>query len=144
MSSVLLNLEHRHSYVRRNAVLAIDSMYQLPKGELLIPDAPELIDNFLRNEQDLSSKRNAFAMLAAHSEERAVRYLFENVDSVQNFGELLQMSVLDLIVKVCDLCSEFFEWGFMVPGLSQQAGREGKISQDYSVPASVTSPIRGL
>lgn len=101
VSSVLTNLEHRHSYVRKNAVLAIDAMYQLPKGELLLPDAPELIESFLRNEQDLSSRRNAFAMLATHAEDRAVRYLLENVEQVHNYGDLLQMSVLDLIVKVC-------------------------------------------
>ncbi len=29
--SILANLEHRHSYVRRNAVLAINSIYKLPK-----------------------------------------------------------------------------------------------------------------
>ena len=109
-------------------MLAIDSMYQLPKGELLIPDAPELIDNFLRNEQDLSSKRNAFAMLAMHSEERAVRYLFENVDTVQSFGELLQMSVLDLIVKVNRHCFDIFDLIFVASGLPQQARREGKVS----------------
>lgn len=34
----------RHSYVRRNAVLAINAMFKLPKGELLLPDAPELIE----------------------------------------------------------------------------------------------------
>lgn len=34
----------RHSYVRRNAVLAINGLFKLPKGELLLPDAPELIE----------------------------------------------------------------------------------------------------
>eukprot|EP00210_Caulerpa_lentillifera_P003069 g2931.t1 len=101
VSSVLTNLDHRHSYVRKNAVLAIDAMYQLPKGEMLLPDAPELMENFLRNEQDLSSRRNAFAMLATHAEDRAVRYLLENVEQVHNYGDLLQMAVLELIVKVC-------------------------------------------
>jgi hypothetical protein len=30
--------------VRRNAVLAINGLFKLPKGELLLPDAPELIE----------------------------------------------------------------------------------------------------
>jgi hypothetical protein len=34
--SILGNLEHRHSYVRRNAVLAVNAIYKLPKGELLL------------------------------------------------------------------------------------------------------------
>lgn len=38
-------LEHRHSYVRKNAVFAIYSIYK--HFEYLIPDAPELIQNFL-------------------------------------------------------------------------------------------------
>lgn len=35
--SVLACLEHRHSYVRRHAVLAVAAIYKLPKGELLLP-----------------------------------------------------------------------------------------------------------
>ena len=42
--SILACLEHRHSYVRRNAVLAINALYRLPRGELLLVDAPELIE----------------------------------------------------------------------------------------------------
>lgn len=34
--SILNNLEHRHSYVRRAAVLAINAIYKFPKGELLL------------------------------------------------------------------------------------------------------------
>lgn len=34
--SILGNLEHRHSYVRRNAVLAVNAIYKLPKGELML------------------------------------------------------------------------------------------------------------
>ncbi len=37
--------------MRRNAVLAINSLYKLPKGELLLVDAPELIERFLGQEQ---------------------------------------------------------------------------------------------
>ncbi len=34
--SILANLDHRHSYVRRSAVLAISAVYRLPKGELML------------------------------------------------------------------------------------------------------------
>jgi coatomer subunit beta len=37
--------EHRHSFVRKNAVFAVWSIYQ--DHEHLIPDAPELLDTFL-------------------------------------------------------------------------------------------------
>ena len=54
-------LDHRHAYVRKNAVLAIASIYS--HSEALIPDAPELIETFLENESDHTCKRNAFVAL---------------------------------------------------------------------------------
>ena len=42
--SILACLDHRHQYVRRNAVLAVAALYRLPKGELLLQDAPDLIE----------------------------------------------------------------------------------------------------
>lgn len=66
--SILANLEHRHSYVRRNAVLAVNSVYRLPKGEMLLIDAPELIEKLLQTEQDLSTKRNAFMFLCNYAQ----------------------------------------------------------------------------
>jgi coatomer subunit beta len=42
---IIENLTHRHSYVKRNAVLAIYSIYQ--RFEHLIPDAPEFIEELL-------------------------------------------------------------------------------------------------
>jgi hypothetical protein len=59
---------HRHSYVRRNAVLAIHALCKLPKGDLLVPDADEHIERFLSQEQDVSAKRNALVMLTHHSQ----------------------------------------------------------------------------
>ena len=55
----------------------------------------------LQNEQDLSTKRNAFQFLCNHAEERAVNYLLAQIDNVALWGDILQMAVLDLIRKVC-------------------------------------------
>lgn len=99
--SVLQNLEHRHPYIRRNAILAMMSIYKLPQGEQILVDAPEMIEKLLSTEQDPSAKRNAFLMLFTCAQERAVNYLLTNVDKVSEWGELLQMIVLDLIRKVC-------------------------------------------
>lgn len=98
--SILTCLEHRHSYVRRNAVLAINSIYKLPKGEQHLQDAPDLIEKVLNSEQDLSTKRNAFLMLCNHAQDRAVHYLLSQVDNVAHWGDILQMAVLELIRKV--------------------------------------------
>ncbi len=44
------------------------ALYKLPKGELMLADAPEMIERFLASEQDASAKRNAFQMLTAHAQ----------------------------------------------------------------------------
>lgn len=101
VSSILTNLEHRHSYVRRNAILAVSAIYNLPKGQLMLQDAQETIEQLLPSEQDLSARRNAFMMLSEHAQDRAVRFLRENVEQITTWGDLLQMAVLELIMKVC-------------------------------------------
>ncbi|KAH7864953.1 hypothetical protein Vadar_000345 [Vaccinium darrowii] len=99
--AVLLNLEHRHPFVRRNAVLAVMSIYKLPQGEQLLDNAPDLIEKLISTEQDPSAKRNAFLMLFTSAQERAVNYLFTHIDRINDWGEQLQMVVLELIRKVC-------------------------------------------
>ncbi|CAI9754509.1 unnamed protein product [Fraxinus pennsylvanica] len=99
--SIMSNLEHRHPYVRKNAILAVMSIYKLPQGEHLLVDAPETIERFLSTEQDPSAKRNAFLMLFNCAQDRAINYLLTNVDRVPDWGELMQMVVLELIRKVC-------------------------------------------
>ncbi|KDP33453.1 hypothetical protein JCGZ_07024 [Jatropha curcas] len=99
--SVLQNLEHRHPFIRRNAISAVMAIYKLPQGEQLLVDAPEMIEKVLSTEQDQSAKRNAFLMLFTCAQDRAVNYLLTHVDRVSEWGELLQMVVLELIRKVC-------------------------------------------
>ena len=71
--SIVACLEHRHSFVRRNAVLCMDRIYQMPGGDILLQDAPETIERFLNGgESDLSTRRNAFLMLYNNDQERAV------------------------------------------------------------------------
>lgn len=99
--SILSNLEHRHAFVRRNAILAMTAIYKLPQGENLLCDAPEMIEKTLNMEQDLSARRNAFLMLYTCSQDRAVNYLLNHLDSVSTWGDILQMVVLELVRKVC-------------------------------------------
>jgi len=99
MPTVRLNLEHRVSYVKRNAVLTLYSVYK--EFDYLCPDAPELIYNFLVNEPDLSCKRNAFIMLFNCAQDKAVEYLSSVLDQVSTFGDVLQYSIVELIRKVC-------------------------------------------
>ncbi|CAN1220311.1 Coatomer subunit beta-1 [Linum perenne] len=99
--SVLQNLEHRHPFIRRNAIFSVMSIYKLPQGDQLLVDAPEMIEKALSTEHDPSAKRNAFLMLFTCDQDRAINYLFSQIDKVPEWGEQLQMVVLELIRKVC-------------------------------------------
>ncbi|KAK8240362.1 adaptin N terminal region-domain-containing protein [Phyllosticta capitalensis] len=90
-------LEHRHAYVRKNAVFAIASIYT--HLESLIPDAPELLLNFLAEESDHTCKRNAFAALVSISHDKALEYLGGVFDGIPNADELLQLAELEFIRK---------------------------------------------
>ncbi|CAE6414371.1 unnamed protein product [Rhizoctonia solani] len=90
-------LEHRHSYVRKNAVFAVYTTYR--QHEHLLPDAPELIETFLAAESDSTCKRNAFVFLSQCATERAVEWLVKNADSLESMDELLQMAAIELIRK---------------------------------------------
>ncbi|ORX92698.1 Coatomer, beta subunit [Basidiobolus meristosporus CBS 931.73] len=92
-------LEHRHSYVRKNAVFAIYSIYKY--CDYLIPDAPELIQTFLIAEADMTCKRNAFVMLCNTQQSRAVDYLKQVYNQIQGFDEPLQLAIIELIRKDC-------------------------------------------
>ena len=96
------NLEDRTPFVRRNAVLCVYSIYrQYP--DLIIPDAPEDVETFLKAEADMSSRRNAFMMLFQCDLDRAVNYLVENEEQAQKFGDSFQLVTLELVRKVCRL-----------------------------------------
>jgi coatomer subunit beta len=92
-------LEHRHSYVRKNAVFALYSIYR--EFENLIPDAPELLYTFLVAESDSACKRNAFVFLAHCSMPKAVEYILSIYDSIGSLDEALQMSVIEVIRLDC-------------------------------------------
>mmetsp|Transcript_3141 Transcript_3141/g.10368 ORF Transcript_3141/g.10368 Transcript_3141/m.10368 type:complete len:966 (+) Transcript_3141:105-3002(+) len=97
--TVKTNLEHRHSYVRRNAVLTVYTIFR--SFDYLMPDAPELIEKLLLNESDVSCKRNAFLMLFHCAQDRAEAFMADNLEQVSNYGDIFQLVLLELIRKVC-------------------------------------------
>jgi len=98
--AVLRNLSHRHSYVRRNAVMCVYSIVK-SFGLEVMPEAPEDIEQLLLVEGDLSTKRNAFLMLLNCDQDRAIKYVSSMQDQVATMGDLFQLSVLELVRKVC-------------------------------------------
>jgi coatomer subunit beta len=99
VSSVAQNLEHRHSYVRRNAVLAVHSIYKA--FPFLMPDAPEHIEKFLGSESDASARRNAFYMLFDTAPDRAVTYLVGLQEDLLAQGEMMQLVLVDAMRRFC-------------------------------------------
>ncbi|KAI5853585.1 adaptin N terminal region-domain-containing protein [Tricharina praecox] len=97
LSSARLCLEHRHAYVRKNAVLAVSSIFQ--HSEHLIPDAPELIYTFIQAENDNTCKRNAFVALSSISHEKALDYLTLVFDEISSLDELTQLALIEFIRK---------------------------------------------
>jgi len=98
--AVLRNLSHRHSYVRRNAVMCVFSIVK-SFGVEVLPEAPEDIEQLLLVEGDLSTKRNAFLMLVNCDQERAIKYVLSLQDQVSSMGDIFQLAVLELVRKVC-------------------------------------------
>ncbi|KAB5577696.1 putative coatomer complex beta chain [Coniochaeta sp. 2T2.1] len=95
LSSARQCLEHRHAYVRKNAVFAVAAIFQ--HSPSLIPDAADLISTFLETESDPTCKRNAFAALSSISHEQALAYLSGVFDGIPNAEELLQLVELEFI-----------------------------------------------
>ncbi|KAK7473293.1 coatomer subunit beta [Stygiomarasmius scandens] len=92
-------LDHRHSYVRKNAVFAVYSIYK--EFEHLIPDAPELMSTFLAAETDPTCKRNAFVFLAQCDMPKAVEWILGVGDGMAGLDEQLQLSVIEVIRADC-------------------------------------------
>eukprot|EP00727_Mastigamoeba_balamuthi_P010338 m51a1_g5927 Coatomer subunit beta (954) ;mRNA; r:72495-75856 len=99
VGSVCKNLEHRHAYVRRNAVWSLFAIHKSFPN--LIPNAPDLVFHFIQNEGDASCKRNALLMLYHCDPEKAMAYVDSVLDQVPNLSEILQLAVVEIVLKVC-------------------------------------------
>lgn len=97
LSSARSCLEHRHAYVRKNAVYAVASIFS--HSPSLIPDAADLISAFLSGETDATCKRNAFAALSSIDHDAALVYLSSVFDGIPNSDDLLQLVELEFIRK---------------------------------------------
>ncbi|KAK2969952.1 hypothetical protein RJ640_008292 [Escallonia rubra] len=98
--SVVLNLDHKCAFVRRNAILALMSIYKLSVGNQLVDNYPDLIEKVFEKEYDHSARRNAFHFLVNFAEERAVNYVLGRVHAVDYWRKELQLEVLHLIRNV--------------------------------------------
>uniref|UniRef100_A0ACD5X630 Uncharacterized protein n=1 Tax=Avena sativa TaxID=4498 RepID=A0ACD5X630_AVESA len=104
--SIIVNLEHKQDFVRRDALSAILAVYHLPRGRLLLPEFTGMCKLVLRAfayDQDAGVRRNAFLWLCDCAQDVAVKYLLVNAPNVAEWPDPLQMVALDLICKVSSL-----------------------------------------
>ncbi|CAK9437333.1 uncharacterized protein LODBEIA_P17110 [Lodderomyces beijingensis] len=90
-------LEHRHAYVRKNAVFALWSIYKV--SDHLCPDADELIYRFLYDENDSVCKRNAFVCLGDLNRNAALQYIQDNITTIETLDPLLQLAFIEFIKR---------------------------------------------
>lgn len=86
-------LVHRHAYVRKNAVWALYSIYKT--SEHLVPDAPDLIRDFLGEEFDSTCQRNAFVCLAQLDRDATLEYIQREIR--EDADSLLQLAAVEFI-----------------------------------------------
>lgn len=97
--SVISCLEHRHAYVRKNAIFAVYTIASEPSTSHHIPDAPETIQTFLDNETDDTCIRNAFIALSNLDRERALTFIQQKIQSIDSLDELLQLAIIEFVCR---------------------------------------------
>jgi coatomer subunit beta len=105
MEAVSQNLNHRHFYVRRNTVMCIYNVY-LNTGMELVEDFIDDIEKICINDNDLSTKRNAFILIFHLDQARALNYLktimaASDDDPIYDMGDIFQLSILEMLRKLC-------------------------------------------
>jgi coatomer subunit beta len=100
LEPVVRNLTHRHSYVRRNAVMCL---YSVTKtfGPDAVPNAAQEIEALLRVETDSSTKRNAFLMLLHTQQDKALEFVTSMHDEFDTMNDIFQLVFVELIRRVC-------------------------------------------
>jgi coatomer subunit beta len=98
--SIKQALVHRHTYVRRNAALAVYSIHK-SFGDQFLPDAAEIMETFILNEADVSARRNAFLMLFNEAEDIAIDFMSDHIDDIEKYGDGFSLLVLELARKTC-------------------------------------------
>ncbi|CDJ66918.1 Coatomer subunit beta, related, partial [Eimeria necatrix] len=111
IEAIVKNLTHRHSYVRRNAVVCIFSLIR-HFGLDFVPNAIEQTDQLLLMEGDASTRRAAFLLLLHYDTKRALLYIQQQQQQQQQnapeaalvaMGEQMQLAVLELLRKVSSM-----------------------------------------
>lgn len=92
-------LEHRHAYVRKNAIFAFYSIANDPSRSYHIPDAATIVEKFIEQETDVTCICNAFIAISNLDREKAISFIIERASKLQEAGDLLQLAVVGFISR---------------------------------------------
>lgn len=97
-SAITENINHKSAYVRRNTVVCLYNVF-MNFGSDVIGDIDEEIEQLLKTETDLSTKRNAFILLNKSNPEKAMEYLQHQINSeaLEDIGDILQLAILKVL-----------------------------------------------
>jgi coatomer subunit beta len=73
-TAITNNLQHKSAYVRRNAVICLYNIH-MHFGSDIVGEIDDEIEELLKTETDLSTKRNAFLLLHKSNPQLAMNYL---------------------------------------------------------------------
>lgn len=101
-NAITSNLSHKSAYVRRNAVICLYNIY-MHFGSDIIGEIDDEIEELLRKETDLSTKRNAFILLNKSNPAKAMQYLDSQIkgQTVEEIGDILQLAILKILKTKC-------------------------------------------
>lgn len=101
-NAITSNLTHKSAYVRRNAVICLYNVY-MHFGSDIIGEIDDEIEELLKKETDLSTKRNAFILLNKSNPAKAMQYLDAQIkgQAVEEIGDILQLAILKILKTKC-------------------------------------------
>ena len=96
--TIVENLEHKNVYVKKNAISLLNIIYSNFRDEIIC-DIDELMEKMLKNESEVSTKRNAFLLLYNVNQEKALNYVNQYIinDQSDEVGDIVQLVVLELL-----------------------------------------------
>jgi coatomer subunit beta len=99
--SIVSNLTHRHSYVRKNAFFTLMAIHKTCPD--LVPDTPQLVKDALAAEYSPIAKRNALLCLLHTAPAQALEYVVSILPALHMQGDALILVALETIKRAVGL-----------------------------------------
>ncbi|KJP86147.1 hypothetical protein AK88_04198 [Plasmodium fragile] len=99
IEAITKNLNHRHSYVRKNAISCIHTIIK-EHGSDVIPNSVKEVEKILFLENDISTKRSALSMLIDVDPMTTLKYILSLNDQLYDTADVILLEVIHLFKKL--------------------------------------------